>query len=83
MLSSSFTTNGGTSTLTVNAGASVNFTNNSGVIHNVVFDSPPAPVADIPQNSSGTTARTFATAGTYNFHCDFHAPGMKGKIVVQ
>jgi plastocyanin len=70
-------------TLTVAPGTSVDFTNGSGGTHNVVFDSPPSAVADIPPHTSGTTARTFATAGTYNFHCDFHAPGMTGKVVVQ
>jgi plastocyanin len=69
-------------TLTVTAGTSVDFTNNSGTTHNVVFDNTDA-IADIPTNTSGTSSRTFATAGTYNFHCDFHAPGMKGSIVVQ
>jgi plastocyanin len=69
-------------TLTVAPGTSVDFTNGSGATHNVVFDNTTA-VADIPPHTSGTTARTFSTAGTYNFHCDFHAPGMTGKIVVQ
>jgi plastocyanin len=69
-------------TLTVTAGTSVNFTNGSGTTHNVVFDNTTA-VADIPSHSSGTNARTFAAPGTYNFHCDFHAPGMKGSVVVQ
>jgi hypothetical protein len=69
-------------TLTVAPGTSVNFTNGSGTTHNVVFDNTTA-IADIPPHSSGTNARTFQAAGTYNFHCDFHAPGMTGKVVVQ
>jgi plastocyanin len=70
-------------TVTVAPGTSVDFTNGSGITHNVVFDNPPAAVADIPSHSTGTNARTFPTAGTYNFHCDFHKPGMTGRVVVQ
>lgn len=68
-------------TLSVAPGTSVNFTNGSGVTHNVVFDD--GSIADIPAHSSGTNARTFPAGGTFNFHCDFHAPGMTAKVVVQ
>jgi plastocyanin len=39
-------------------------------------------VDDIPANTSGTFTRTFTTAGTFAFHCSFHA-GMTGQVVVQ
>ncbi|HEY0528502.1 MAG TPA: plastocyanin/azurin family copper-binding protein [Gemmatimonadaceae bacterium] len=68
-------------TITVAPGTSVDFTNGSGIQHNVVFDG--GTIANIPAHTSGTNARTFPAAGTYNFHCDFHAPGMTGKVVVQ
>lgn len=56
---------------------------NIGGSHNLVWDSPPFPIAGFAQGVSGS--RTFANAGTYNFHCEFHgAPGsgMNGSVVV-
>ena len=48
--------------------------------HNVTFDDG---TASATQNS-GTFARTFATAGTYQYHCSIHgAAVMSGKVVVQ
>jgi len=69
-------------TLTVPKGTAVSFENNSGVTHNVVFDSPPAGVTDIGSISSGTAVRTFTTTGTFAFHCTIHA-GMKASVTVQ
>lgn len=75
--------------LTVTVGTTVTWANNSGVTHNVVFTNPTAaksvgtgPSGDIGQTSSGTQARSFATAGTYAFHCTIHA-GMDGSVTVQ
>ena len=75
--------------LTVAVGTTVTWDNNSGVTHNVVFTNPTAaksvgtgPSGDIGQTSSGTQARSFATAGTYAFHCTIHA-GMNGSVTVQ
>lgn len=70
-------------TLTVNAGTSVDFTNDSGIAHTVNFDGTrPTGVTDVPLNSGGTFPRKFNETGTFNFHCTQHA-GMTGKIIVQ
>ena len=69
-------------TLTVANGTTVSFTNSSSVDHNVVFDAPPAGLADIGTISSGTVTRSFGTAGTFAFHCTIHA-GMNASITVQ
>ncbi len=78
MLSASFTP----TSLTVARGGSVNFVNESGVQHTVVFTAPrPAGVDDIGLHLSGTNTRTFGTAGRFPFRCTVHA-GMDGEINV-
>lgn len=70
---------------TVVKNLAVVWVNNSGIQHNVTFDSPPAAVSggDIATINTGTTAsRTFATAGVYAFHCNIHS-GMNGSLTVQ
>ena len=69
--------------LNVTKGASITFENNSGVVHDVVFDAPKDPlIADIGTIQNGqSTARTFGASGTWNFHCTIHN-GMTGKVVV-
>jgi plastocyanin len=52
------------------------------VAHTVTFDSGPVAVADIPATSMADSVRTFATAGTYTWHCSIH-PYMHGTLVVQ
>jgi plastocyanin len=48
--------------------------------HNVLFDDG----ATSGAQNSGTFARTFATAGTFNYHCSIHgAAVMSGTVVVQ
>ena len=50
------------------------------VFHNIVFDDG----ATSGTKDQGTYSRTFATAGTYNYHCSFHVlQGMVGSITVQ
>lgn len=72
--------------LTVVAGTAVNFTNDSGITHNIVFDPPLAiGVGDIGQIDSGTQVRSFGNAGTWPFHCTIHGgvgSGMHGRIIV-
>ena len=51
------------------------------VTHNIVFDDG---VTTSGPMSQGTFTRTFATAGTYNYHCSIHgAAVMSGSITVQ
>lgn len=68
--------------LSITHGGTVTFTNNSGVTHNVVFDSQSPPGGDIGSISSGSQDRTFPTAGNFAFHCTIH-PEMVGTIAVQ
>lgn len=78
MLATTFSPN----TVTVSAGSTVSFTNNSGIFHDVTFDAPRSPgVNDIGLHASGTNSRTFTTAGRFPFHCNQHG-GMTGEVVV-
>ncbi|HUQ20250.1 MAG TPA: plastocyanin/azurin family copper-binding protein [Gemmatimonadaceae bacterium] len=71
--------------ITVPSNTTVTFSNTSTVDHEIVFDAPlPATTANIGLVSYGSSAtRTFATVGTYNFHCTIHPSTMVGKVVVQ
>jgi plastocyanin len=77
--------------LSVAANATVTWTNDSGVEHNVVFDDPATALAvgtggtsgnfDAP--ASSTNQRKFAVSGSsHPFHCTIHA-GMSGILNVQ
>jgi plastocyanin len=70
------------SSLTVAPGASVVWAWASGAsTHNVTFDDGEAS----GNRSSGTYQRTFATAGTYPYHCTLHGSatsGMRGVVTV-
>ena len=68
------------STLTISAGTTVTWTNKSSFIHTVssytgLFDS-----GDMGKND--TFSYTFASPGTYEYHC-IHHTGMTGSIIVQ
>jgi len=69
--------------ITISAGQEVSFRNPSSTTHNVHFDGDaagrPGNVADF---ASATKAVTFATAGTFPYHCSIH-PAMRGEVVVQ
>jgi plastocyanin len=65
----------------VSPGATVTFTNQDGIAHNVIFTSSSITgVSDFTSGSKTVTAP--ATAGTYPFHCTNHG-GMNGSITVQ
>ena len=74
------------SDVTIKAGETVTWTNDEGVAHDVDKTSGPG-----PQFSSGPEggmmegdkfAQTFDQAGTYEYVCRVHAPGMAGTIEV-
>ena len=68
--------------VTIAVGGTVTFSFGD-VSHNVFFDNSPAGAPDsIPgANANMMAARTFNTAGTFEFDCHLH-PGMKGSVVV-
>jgi plastocyanin len=68
------------SRVTVAPGGKVQFEFAS-VAHTVTFTAAAGAPADIPSTSGATVERSFATAGTYNYHCTIH-PGMAGSVVV-
>lgn len=49
------------------------------VEHSVTFDDG----ITSPLQDQGTFNRTFAAAGTYNYHCSVHGTAMSGSITVQ
>ena len=66
--------------VTIQAGGTVQFAF-VGIQHTVTFSSSGSP-ADIPATSGRTIARSFGSAGTYNYVCSIHS-GMSGSIVVR
>ncbi len=78
------------STATVARNATVSWTNNSGIAHNVTFANPTAAQGvsggtsgNIFTHSSGTNTRTFTTTGSYTFECTIHGSSMSGTVIVQ
>jgi plastocyanin len=64
---------------TVPVGSAVTWTWNGTQQHNVTFDDGPASATQ----GSGKFVRTFATAGTYKYHCTIHGPAMAGSVTVR
>jgi len=65
----------------VSPGATVQFTNNDGIAHNITFSS--AAVNGAADFSTGTRSVVMpVTPGTYAYHCTIHA-GMTGSVLVQ
>jgi len=79
--------------LTVSAGEEINFVNNAGFPHNVVFDEDAVPAgvdADAISRESNlngpgeTYTVKLTTPGTYEYYCEPHqGAGMKGTITVK
>ena len=69
------------STLTLNIGDTVKWTNKQAIPHIVVSDS--GSELNSPQiESEGTYSHTFNQKGTFAYYCSIH-PSMKGTIIVQ
>jgi plastocyanin len=66
-------------TVTTTAGGKVTWKNGDSVNHTVTFDDGSVDSNNIAQNA--TFEHTFATAGTFAYHCKIH-PNMKGTITV-
>jgi plastocyanin len=69
------------SSIQVTPGATVQFTNNDGIEHNITFSNSTvsAPI-DFSTGSRSVVMPT--TMGTYAYHCTIHA-GMAGSVIVQ
>lgn len=71
--------------LTVEAGATVTWTNNDSVTHTVTAGTRGSPTGlfDFRDVSAGESVTfTFETTGAYEYYCELH-PGMSGTIVVE
>lgn len=67
-------------TITVKTGTTVTWTNQDSASHTVVVDSGTGPKSS--NIATGKTfSYTFATAGTYAYHCSIH-PSMKATVIV-
>jgi len=51
------------------------------IAHSVTFDD--ASIAGSEVIQSGSFSKSFATAGTYRYHCSVHGTAMAGAVVVQ
>ena len=68
------------STLTVNSGTTVTWTNNDGTTHTVTADDNSFDSNDIAPGK--TYSKTFSSAGTYAYHCKYHS-SMTASVVVK
>jgi plastocyanin len=65
--------------ITVTAGTTITWTNKDAISHTVTSDSKVFDSGTI--KGGGTYSFTFATAGTYSYHCSFH-PSMVASVTV-
>ena len=71
------------SAVTIRVGGTVTWSNETGsVAHNVTFTSTPGAPANVANFASGNANRTFASSGTFSYHCTNHQ-GMTGQVTVQ
>jgi plastocyanin len=71
--------------LTISAGDTVQWdwpVAPNAVPHTVTSDFPDTELGS-PQQAQGSYSHTFATAGTFNYHCEVHPNSMAGTITVQ
>jgi len=68
------------SSLSVNSGVTVTWTNNDATTHTVTADDNSFDSGDIAPGK--TFSKTFNSAGTFNYHCKIH-PGMTAAVVVK
>lgn len=69
-------------TITVSVGATVTWKNNDGYGHTATSDAGAWNAGNIGAGASAS--HTFTTAGTYPYHCTYHAAmGMKGTVIVK
>jgi plastocyanin len=66
-------------TITVKAGTTITWTNKDGYAHTVTSDTQLFDSGSVKSN--GTFSYTFATAGTFPYHCTIHT-SMTAKVVV-
>jgi plastocyanin len=67
--------------IAVDAGATVTWTWQGALTHNVTFDD--ASLSSSTTKTSGTHQVTFSTPGTYTYGCTVHPVQMQGEVVVQ
>jgi plastocyanin len=67
--------------VTVKAGTTVVWSNNSGTTHNITSDAGDPATFTLPVDDGNTVSFKFTKPGTYPYHCSIH-PTMKGTIVV-
>lgn len=68
--------------VTIQRTGTVTWANNSGVAHNVTFNSQQGAPSHLADMTGGSASRTFNTAGEFNYSCTNH-PGMLGQVIVE
>lgn len=66
--------------ISIPVGDTIYFAFQSGVVHNVKFESAGNP-GDIGDTSNATVKRVFGTVGMFHYQCTIH-PGMSGSVTV-